>query len=240
MKNSGSNLLLLLGLLIYGCNPSSQSLPDEEPVFEKGNLLYQNEFSKQEDLIGWKMEGPGEVSFMEEWMYMKSVDEEFHHVFWCPEDFPESFIAEWEAQNMETDAGLCIIFFSAKGDNTEDIFHESLPKRDGTFRLYTKGRINTYHISYYANNPELEPGRGTANLRKNSGAHLVQVGKEGIETNSQQIHSLQLKPIPFSIERETLRPFAYTVKRGFSIEGQCSWLNYLSHRIFYCWAYRFP
>jgi len=29
-----------------------------------------------------------------------------HHVYWCPKTFPGSFVTEWEAQNMKTDAGL--------------------------------------------------------------------------------------------------------------------------------------
>jgi len=76
-----------------------------------------------------------------------------HHVFWCPENFPDRFIAEWEAQNREPDAGLCIVFFAAKGEKGEDIFDPFLPKRDGTFKQYTQGKIISYHISYYANSP---------------------------------------------------------------------------------------
>jgi len=30
-------------------------------------------------------------------------------VFWCPREFPESFVAEWTMQNLEIDAGLSII-----------------------------------------------------------------------------------------------------------------------------------
>ena len=32
-----------------------------------------------------------------------------------PERVPSDFIAQWEAQNVETDAGLCIVFFAAAG-----------------------------------------------------------------------------------------------------------------------------
>jgi len=122
---------------------------------------------------------------------MFSPDEKWHHVFWCPQNIPDSFIAEWEAQNMETDAGLCIIFFTARGINGEDIFNANLPKRDGTFRLYTKEKLNCYHISYYANNPK-RPDRGDSHLRKNKGFNLVFTGEEGVPTKSTKIHEIRL------------------------------------------------
>ena len=119
--------------------------------FKKGELLYQNSLASKADVADWKMEGPGVTEFKDGWMHIYSPDEKFHHVFWCPKDFPGSFIAEWELQNQETDAGLCIIFFSAKGNNGEDIFDPSFLKRDGTFSQYTKSKyFNNYHISYYA------------------------------------------------------------------------------------------
>jgi hypothetical protein len=81
---------------------------------------------------------------------------------------------------------VCASFFSRqKAQKGQDIFDASLPLRDGTFTQYTKGKINTYHISYYANGKD-DPGRLTANLRKNKGFHLVQTGEPGIP-----IHSLR-------------------------------------------------
>ena len=159
--------------------------------YQKGDLLYSNTFSKEEELSGWVMEGAGKIEFKDGWMQMSSPSEEGHHVFRCPQDFPESFIAEWEVQNIETDAGLCIVFFAAKGLKGEDIFDPSLPKRDGAFTGYTKGAINNYHISYYAN-PKNEPEREIANLRKNKGFHKVQAGKPGIPVNSTAIHQVRL------------------------------------------------
>ncbi|MBD3290295.1 DUF1961 family protein [candidate division KSB1 bacterium] len=92
---------------------------------------------------------------------------------------------------METDAGLCIVFFAAKGEKGQDIFDPSLPERDGTFKQYTKGEIVSYHISYYANAAH-NPDRGHANLRKNNKFILAQEGPEGIPTESEKIHKLRL------------------------------------------------
>ena len=121
---------------------------------EKGRLIYQNTFTDKSQMKGWRMEGPGELKFENGWMEMYSPNKKWDHVFWCPIDFPESFIAEWEMQNKDITGGLTIIFFAAKGSQGEDIFDPGLPARDGTFKYYNKGKINCYHISYYANNPK--------------------------------------------------------------------------------------
>jgi hypothetical protein len=157
----------------------------------RGDILYQNNLSEASDVSDWIMEGQGITEFKDGWMEMYSPDEAAHHVFWCPEDLPEKFIAEWEAQNLNPDAGLCIIFFAAKGTNGEGIFNSSLPVRDGVFSGYTKGQINSYHISYYTNAP-IKPDRGKAHLRKNNGFNLVQEGKNGIPADSTSIHQLKL------------------------------------------------
>ena len=68
--------------------------------------MYENKLSSKITLNGWTPEGPAKFEFKEKWMHLFSPNEEGHHVLWCPEDFPESFIAEWELQNQETDAGL--------------------------------------------------------------------------------------------------------------------------------------
>ncbi|MHC4639211.1 MAG: DUF1961 family protein, partial [Planctomycetota bacterium] len=166
--------------------------PDSvEEKFVKGKLLYQTSMSSPDSVKNWRMEGPGKLEFKDGWMHMYSPDEKMHHVFWCPNSFPESFIAEWDAQNMETDAGLCIIFFAAKGEKGQDIFDPNLPVRTGIFSQYTLGKIVSYHISYYANTPG-NPDRPHANLRKNNKFILVQKGKRGIPAKSRKIHKIRL------------------------------------------------
>lgn len=174
--------------LILGCSALKQSRKDS---IDKGALIYSNDLAKQEDVQDWVMEGPGKTEFRDGWMHMYSPDEEFHHVFWSPRDFPDNIIVEWEAQNMETDAGLCIIFFAAKGVHGEDIFDPSLPKRDGDFTWYIKDQLQNYHISYYANTPK-KPDRNTSHLRKNNQFALVYSGEEGIPTESTAIHKMKL------------------------------------------------
>jgi hypothetical protein len=156
-----------------------------------GRLLYRASMTDAQTVKDWRMEGPGKVSFTDGWMHMRSPGEKMHHVFWCPERFPKSFIAQWEAQNLETDAGLCIVFFAAAGRDGGSIFADDLPERDGNFRQYTRGKIRCYHTSYYANAAH-NPDRQQTNLRKNPGFHLVQEGAEGIPTGSEKVHTITL------------------------------------------------
>lgn len=156
-----------------------------------GALLYHTDMKSSSSVAGWIMEGDAQVAFHDGWMEMYSPEKAAHHVFWCPHNFPESFIASWEVQNLAIDSGLLIVFFAAQGEKGEDIFDSSLPARDGTFTQYTEGKIKSYHISYYANVAH-EPGRVHANLRKNNTFSLLQSGGEGIPTQSTAIHRLKL------------------------------------------------
>lgn len=179
------NLAFILLLFLFKGNLFAQD-------FIRGKLIYSNTFSSAGDVKDWIMEGPGKIEFVDQAMQMYSPNEEGHHVFWCPKDFPSSFIAEWDAQDFETDAGLCIIFFGAKGLNGESIFDTTMPKRStGVFTDYTKGAMNCYHISYYANAKD-DTHRETVNLRKNKGFNLVMTGEKGIPIESLESHHLRL------------------------------------------------
>jgi len=163
----------------------------QEQLPAKKSLLYSRALSDKADTQDWIMEGPGKIDFKDGWMQMHSPNEEMHHVFWCPVEFPSSFIAQWQVQNLKTEAGLVIVFFSATGTQGENIFAPHLAPRDGTFDQYTLGDINSYHISYYANAAH-NPNRGHANLRKNNTFSLLQTGDLGIPTNSTDVHLITL------------------------------------------------
>ncbi|MGL1959043.1 MAG: YesU family protein [Colwellia sp.] len=178
-------LLYLLSATILWVSPSYGK------ELAKDKLLYQTNFSTKNSVKNWKMEGPGQLEFIDYWMQMYSPNQQMHHVFWCPIEFPDSFIAEWKVQNLATEAGLLIVFFAAKGEQGQDIFSAELPKRDGTFKQYTKDKINSYHISYYANAAH-NPDRPNTNLRKNNTFTLLQQGKKGIPTKSTDIHQIRL------------------------------------------------
>ena len=159
--------------------------------YNKKNLFYENKFSNSSDIKDWLLEGEAEVLIKDNWLEMYSPDQKAHHVFWCPKELPSNFMAEWELQNLNPDAGLCIVFFAAKGINGKDVMHPSLKKRTGVFRQYTQSDLNNYHISYYANNPK-KPNRPFAHIRKNKGFVTVQYGEQGIPASSTFVHKVNL------------------------------------------------
>jgi rhamnogalacturonyl hydrolase YesR len=167
--------------------------PHNKPsiTYQKQSLFYQNQFSSPKDLEGWVLEGTAKTVVRDKALEMYSPQQKSHHVFWCPEELPANFLAEWEMQNLNPHAGLCIVFFAAKGTNGKDVMHPSLKKRTGVFSQYTKSDLNNYHISFYTNNPK-KPNRPFAHLRKNKGFVTVQYGERGIAANSTSLHKLQL------------------------------------------------
>lgn len=216
----------------------------DTPVYSTGRLIYENSFRDQKQVRDWVMEGPGELKFENGWMRMYSPNEKWDHVFWCPRDFPDSFIAEWEMQNMDTANGLVIIFFAARGSKGQNIFDPAMPKRDGTFKYYNKGQINCYHISYYANNPK-DSVRNDSHLRKDPAFDLLQTGEAGIATNSTAIHRARLvksknriimyidnrKIIDYTDDGKTYGPVYTTGKIGFR---QMRWTDF-RYRDFKVW-----
>jgi hypothetical protein len=178
---------------VLGQDRSRQPLPIAD---RRGRLLLDLPLASQKDIDGWVLEGPGQVTFEDGWMQMRSTrpdakgDVNGHIVNWCPRDFPASFVAQWEVQVL-SDWGLNIVFFAAKGENGEDIFAPNLPPRDGTFSHYIKGAVKSYHISYHANTPN-SPGRSTSNLRKNNRFLLVSAGPVAIPASSRDVHQVRL------------------------------------------------
>lgn len=150
----------------------------------RGALLYENSFSTAEEVSDWVAEGPQHLRFVDNQMLMSSRNFENHFVFWCPEEFPDSFIAEWDFLPLSK-YGLAIAFFAAKGENGLDIFDPSLPARDGSFIHYIKRAIKSYHLSYWANVENFQMGRTDTNLRKNNQFFRVGGGPVAVHPNDQ-------------------------------------------------------
>lgn len=150
-----------------------------EVAARRGRLLHESLFDRPESVADWVREGPLDLRFENGHMLMRSADFAGNVVFWCPRDFPESFVAEWEFEPL-TEHGLGIVFFAAKGENGEDIFDPTLPKRDGTFGHYIKGAITSYHVSYFAHLSDFQMGRPDSNLRKNNKFYRVGGGPVAI------------------------------------------------------------
>lgn len=90
-----------------------------------------------------------------------------HVVMWNKKPLPENYVIEFDAA-FKSEMGLFILFFSAEKIGGGSIFDPQLAARSGVFSQYTRGDIQSYHISSYT------PQRGTANVRKNPGGRLLQ------------------------------------------------------------------
>lgn len=145
----------------------------------KGDLIVEDRFEEPWEQ-NWTLEGPGIITQEDGRLRIQLPDPDAeganHIVLWNNTPHPTDFIAEWEFTPNDL-AGLCIVFFSARGVDGESIFDPALAPRDGTFTGYTMGDINSYHISYFRNTCTRSPNTA---LRKNSGFWRVVGGYDFI------------------------------------------------------------
>jgi hypothetical protein len=141
--------------------------------------LYTTSFDKDGALNDWKLEGGKRMAVENGRLVLESkpgaptsTAGDNHLVCWLTKEIPADFLLEFTLRPENRKQGLNIVIFNARGKNGESIFAPSLQPRNGLFKQYHSGDINNYHVSYWAGD------RGTANVRKNAGFHLVAVGKD--------------------------------------------------------------
>lgn len=119
-----------------------------------------------------------------------------HLVCWQTREFPADLLVEFAMSPIDSNKGLAIVFFAARGHDGGGIFDASQPRRDGLFKNYHSRDLDCYHTSYWACGSTGE-ARGTAHIRKNQGFHLVSVGKDfiaGQGAGPHQVRILKLGP----------------------------------------------
>lgn len=141
--------------------------------------VYATTFDNEAALADWKLEGGQRMSIASGRLVLESrpggekpraTDNDL--VCWLAKEMPADFLLEFKVRPQDRKHGLNIIFFNARGIHGESIFDPKLKPRSGIFAQYHSGDLNNYHISYWAGE------RGTANVRKNAGFHLVATGKD--------------------------------------------------------------
>lgn len=150
----------------------------------KGDLLYENSLSCEEDVHDFVLEGNAKITFPAGRMRMENAwsadrGQKANYVLWCPAEFPEDIRIEWEFMPIR-EPGLSILFFAAKGRGGEDLFDRGLRRRTGEYPLYHHGDINAFHVSYFRRKEPQERAFHTCNLRKSYGFHLVAQGGDPI------------------------------------------------------------
>ena len=134
--------------------------------------VYQTTFDNTAELENWKLEGGKRLAIEHGKLVLENADKENHLVCWLKTEAPADFLLEFTVRPQNRQEGLNIVFFNARGARGESVFDPTLKPRSGVFREYHSGDLSNYHISYWAGN------RGTANVRKNAGFHLVATGTD--------------------------------------------------------------
>jgi hypothetical protein len=155
------------------------------------NASYTNRLEQPSDIDGWRMEGEGRASFVNGRLRLEGTrdpgpndhDEiaiqKANIVFWCPVEFPDNIVISWDFWPVQ-EPGLCILFFSARGRNGEDLFDPELAPRSGPYDQYHHGDINALHVSYFRRRDARARSFCTCNLRKSHGFHMVAQGADPI------------------------------------------------------------
>ncbi|AQZ70162.1 unnamed protein product [[Actinomadura] parvosata subsp. kistnae] len=146
------------------------------------DTLYTNPLATPQDLVAFRMEGDGVMSFPQGRLRLESLrplsdGQAANVVLWCPEDFPEDVRVEWDFWPVR-EPGLAIMFFHARGRSGEDLFDPALAPRSGPYEQYHHGDIDAYHVSYFRRMWPQERALHTCNLRKSHGFHLVAQGPD--------------------------------------------------------------
>jgi hypothetical protein len=150
---------------------------------DRDHPVYNTSFEDPRELADWSLEGgkrvaieAGSLVLESDTLSQASESQGNHLVCWLKREIPADFYLEFTIRPSNRRQGLCIVFFNARGIDGQSIFDPSLKPRNGEFPQYHSGDLNNYHISYWAG------GRGTSNLRKNKGFHLVASGPDLVES----------------------------------------------------------
>ena len=175
-------------------------------VISEASLFSNGKRTRRPTDAEWTLEGPGRAWTEDDHLHLESLapDNKGHVVLWNTRQFPENCLIEFDVSPSDSTNGLNIVFFAAQGREGTDIFDLALPRRDGIFKNYHSGALNSYHISYWACAPD-NGGmpRRTANIRKNHGFQLVSCGSDNIAAQGKGPHVVRLLKFEGRIVLET-------------------------------------
>ena len=156
------------------------------PLPSFGETIYTNPLACERDIASFHLEGQASLTFPNGRLRMEnaldsSLGQASNFVLWCGEVFPDHVCFSWDFWPVR-EPGLCMFFFSAQGRNGADILDPALAPRNGIYKQYYDGDINTLHLSYFRRKHPTERAFSTCNLRKSHGFHLVAQGADPIPT----------------------------------------------------------
>lgn len=149
--------------------------------------------------VDWVLEGEAEARTENGKLVLQNKSG--HLVCWQTREFPADLLVEFAMSPIDSNKGLAIVFFAARGRDGGGIFDASQPRRDGMFKNYHSRDLDCYHTSYWACGSTGE-ARGTAHIRKNQGFHLVAVGKDFIAGQGAGPHQVRILKLGSNITVE--------------------------------------
>lgn len=190
-----STIVSAVWILASAAVAARESLPSHELVGKQftptdidfDSPVYETLFDDGTELNDWKLEG-GDVARVTDNgdLLLKSKK---HAVFWLTKRIPADFLLEFTVRPHNRKNGLNIVFFNTTGPNGENIFDPPIKPRDGSFKQYWDGDLQSYHVSYWAGAGANAGTRGgQANLRRNPGKTLLASGNDLITSGETGTH----------------------------------------------------
>jgi hypothetical protein len=147
-----------------GAYEAGQPLPHYGP--RPGKLVFEDDFSGEP--VNWVVEkfdrDEVDVGFKGGSLMVSTKEGVDGVMVWCKNQLPENFLLEYDFMPV-SESGFFLMFFCVEKNDGGDILDhvDDHFTSHSLFEKYTRGKTNSYHISYRRNdNP-------TSNLRKNPG-----------------------------------------------------------------------
>lgn len=152
-------------------------------------VIYANPLGGPGDCDGWRLEGPGAISFPCGRLRLESTGDpaagqRSNLVLWCPRSLPDHVRISWRFTAVR-EPGLAILFFAAVGHGGRSVLDPSLAPRSGPYDQYHHGDLDALHVSYFRRRFADELRLHTCNLRKSHGFHLVAMGGDPLPAVAQ-------------------------------------------------------
>jgi hypothetical protein len=115
-----------------------------------------------------------------------------HVVVWLTKRMPDNILVEYTMEPVDSQQGLHILFFSARGPDNGSIFQPGLKAREGDFRnyIFNPDEFQSYHISWWSSPQTAD--RRSSNLRKNNNFYLLTAGDDRINRKGEKPYRIRL------------------------------------------------
>lgn len=179
------------------------NIQEEGQLFEKGKRIHQPEKD-------WLIEATGSAKIDNGALVLESQPDvelqrwengaplwepgkhQKHVVVWLTKRMPDNILVEYSMEPVDSQQGLHILFFAARGPEGASIFQPGLPAREGDFRnyIFKPESYQSYHISWWSSPQTAD--RRSSNLRKNNNFYLLSSGDDRINRKGEKPYRIRL------------------------------------------------